>query len=431
MAEIPSILVLEPAAEQSQRRTAGIMVKKGPQLDLESLKAHLREIRQHSRDNHISLLEELKRNLDQYAGVKLAIATDAKQAASYIKQTAEGTDLASINKSSVVINELRPELQASGFKTYIRYFTEFKNFEKFEKKVEDYWALPGMHERGLVESFDVRKTVTRLRSSEVRDFVAILGVNAVSAEDGSVFFLQHMTNISKDLEQAKKIILVVSLEKVVKDRGAALFQTRCMGIFGLESILLDLGPKEVEQYDFDSLPTLSGDQGRELHILILDNGRKGLLKDGYKDLFLCLDCRACARQCPIGLHLLANKGMVYSPKNYLLGFLQGWLPPAEACVHCGRCQVECPVEIDIPTLLWKGQFEYYARHGRGLRKRLLDNPELLAKLGSWTAPLANWAKDRVIFKLIMQVVAGIHRQARLPTFHRQTLRKWAKGGRRG
>ncbi|UCC66520.1 MAG: hypothetical protein JSW32_00820 [Deltaproteobacteria bacterium] len=430
VAEIPSILVLEPAAEQRKRRAAGVEVRKEFQPDLESIKTHLKEIRHHSRDNHSVLLEELQRSLGQYAGLKLAIASDVKQAASYIKEIAGGTDLASINKSNVVINEIRPELEASGFKTYIRYFTEFKNIDKFERKVEDYWALPGLHERGLVESFDIAKTVTQLNSSEVRDYLAILGVNAISAEDGFAFFLQHMSNISKDLQQARKIVLVVSLEKVVQDREAASFQTRSMGIFGLESVLLDLGPKEIEGYDFESLPILAGGQDRELHVLILDNGRGGLVSGGYQDLFLCIDCRACARQCPIGLHLV-KKGWVYSPKNYLFGFLQGWLPPTEACFHCGRCQVECPVDIDIPTLIWRAQLEHYVRHGRTWKKRLLDNPELLAKLGSLTAPLSNWAKDNSLLKPIMETLVGLHRKAQLPAFHRQTLRKLIKGGSRG
>ncbi|RLB08194.1 MAG: hypothetical protein DRG50_00590 [Deltaproteobacteria bacterium] len=425
MAKIPDIAVLEPAAEQSRRRAAGVFVGKEVQPDLESLKARLREIRQHCRDNQGALQRQLEKTMGQFPEVKLTFAADVKEAAAYIKEVAGKAELASINKSSVVINELRPQLQASGLKTYIRYFKEFNDFEK---RIEDYWDLPGLHERGLVESFDVSQTLSHLRSLQVRDYIAILGVNAVSAEDGSVFFLQHMANISKDLEQAKKIILVIGLEKVVKDREAALFQTRCMGIFGLESILLDLGPKDVERYDFDALAVLPRGQDRELHVLILDNGRSELLEDGYRDLFLCIDCRACARQCPIGMHL-DIKEWVWSPKNYLFGFLQGWIPSTEASLHCGRCKMECPVDIDIPSLIWKAQFEHYARYGRSWRKRLLDNPEVLAKVGSWTAPLSNWAKGIPPFKVAMELVAGIHRKANLPSFNRQTLRNWFRGNR--
>ena len=325
---------------------------------------------------------------------------------------------------------MRPGLNQAGFETHLRYYTEFKNFEegKFQKKVEDYWSLPGMHGRNLIESFDTRKRITGLSSSAVRDYIAILGVNAISAEDGSPCFLQHMSNISKDLEQAKKIILVVGIEKVVKDIQEAAFHARAMGIFGLESVLLDLIPHDIEKYDFDSLPVVSGENRREIHLIIYDNGRSELLKNGYKDLFLCIDCRACARQCPIGEHIIHEKGMVYSPKNYLLGSLQGWLPPVEVCLHCGRCQVECPVDIDIPTLIWKAQFEHYAKHARSLKKKLLDDPEILAKLGTLAAPISNWSVKIPLVKKLTEFFAGIHRDSNLPTFHRQTFKNWFKRG---
>ncbi len=432
MGLIPKINVVEPSAEQSKHRAASIFVRKEHRLNIDEVREHLKEIRKYTRDNYPALTEELDKTLAQYNDVKTTKAKDAKEAAQYIRKVAGETTLTSINKSNVVVNELREELNASGLKTYVRYFTEFKNFEegKFQKKVEDYWSLPGMHGRNLVESFDSRKEIGSLHSLETRDYIAILGVNAISADDGSVFFLQHMSNISKDLAQAKKIFFVVSLEKVLKTRQDALFHTRSMGIFGLESILLDLVPKDIEKYDFDALPVQAGDTLREIHVIFLDNGRTELLKNGYKELFLCIDCRACARQCPVGQHALHERGMVYSPKNYLLGYLQGWLPSVEVCLHCGRCEVECPVDIEIPTLLWKSQVEHYAHHKRSWKKRMLDDPELLAKMGTLFAPLSTWMTSLKPVKELMQLFTGVHRDSHLPAFNRKTFRHWLKGGRR-
>jgi L-lactate utilization protein LutB len=428
MLKTPGIMVIEPSSEQGKRRAAGIFSRKDSYLDAEAIKTSLKDIRGYTKNNCVPLLDQLKRSLEQYSGVKVTFAENAKNAASRIKEIAGPTTLVSMNKSNVVVNELRPELHAMGLNTHLRYFTEFNNFdvETFKKKVEDYWSVPGMHGRGLVESFEVRKQFLRLNPSEVRDYVA-------SAEDGTLYFLQHMSNISKDLEQARKIILVVSVEKVLKDKEAALLHTRSMGIFGLESILLDLNPNPAEAYDFDQLPVLPNIQEREereVHLIILDNGRTALLNNGYQDLFLCIDCRACARQCPIGKHLMVERGLVYSPKNYILAFLQGKVPPLDECLHCGRCEVECPVGIDVPTLVWKTQIEYAQKHGRSLKKRLLDDPEILAKMGTLTAPLANWAGSLPIVKRIMELTAGIHHQASLPTFHRRTFKDWFKGGTR-
>jgi L-lactate utilization protein LutB len=421
------ISILEPAAKERQRQFSRIIVRKGTKLDLEDIKAQLKELRQYALSNHSSLLAQLKSNISNCQGVQLAAASNAEQAAAYIKEVADGIKLISVNKSSVISNELRPELRKSGFDVYVRYF---KEFEYFDKRITDYWQLPDFHQKGLTESFDIATTITKLKSSQVRDYVAVLGVNAMSAQDGSLFFLQHFSNIAKDLEQARKIILVVGIDKIVKDRESAAFQTRCMGIFGAESALLDLRPKEAERYDFDALPTLPEGQDRELHVLLLDNGRSNLLRSGFEQLFLCINCRACARQCPIG-QPLSRDGAVWSPKNYLFMFLLGRNPSTEACLHCGRCYVECPVEIDIPTLIWKAQVEHAAKYGRPWKKRLLDNPELMAKFGSLMTPLSNIAKDNSLFKTVLDKTVGIHRKALLPSFHRRTFSKWARRGGRG
>lgn len=421
------ISILEPAAKERQRQFSRIIVRKGTKLDLEDIKAQLKELRQYALSNHSSLLAQLKSNISNCQGVQLAAASNAEQAAAYIKEVADGIKLISVNKSSVISNELRPELRKSGFDVYVRYF---KEFEYFDKRITDYWQLPDFHQKGLTESFDIATTITKLKSSQVRDYVAVLGVNAMSAQDGSLFFLQHFSNIAKDLEQARKIILVVGIDKIVKDRESAAFQTRCMGIFGAESALLDLRPKEAERYDFDALPTLPEGQDRELHVLLLDNGRSNLLHSGFEQLFLCINCRACARQCPIG-QPLSRDGAVWSPKNYLFMFLLGRNPSTEACLHCGRCYVECPVEIDIPTLIWKAQVEHAAKYGRPWKKRLLDDPELMAKFGSLMTPLSNIAKDNSLFKTVLDKTVGIHRKALLPSFHRRTFSKWARRGGRG
>jgi len=431
--DLPRMIVIEPAAEQTKHRAAGIFARKEKPSDLAVLKKRLQVIRREARDNHAALLALLKSSLSRYGNIKVTTAGDAQEAVAHIQDVAAGINILSLNKSNVVVNELRPELERAGFVSYLRYYHEFQNFEEgtFQKQVQDYWSLPGLHRRGLVESFEAQQTIPPGKSRAARNYLAILGVNAISAADGAVFFLQHMSNISKDLEQAKKVFLIVSMEKILKNREEALVHTQCMGVFGLESILLDLMPREVENFDFESLPILKDNPDLELHVIIFDNGRSRLLETVYNDLFLCIDCRACARQCPIGQHLVMDPHLVYSPKNFLLGFLQGWLPSVEACLHCGKCSIECPVDIDIPSLIWKAQFEDYAKHTRSLKKRMLDDPELLARLGSLAAPLSNWLTTLSVTKLFMQLFTGVHRKSHLPTFHRITFKRWFKGRRRG
>jgi hypothetical protein len=53
----------------------------------------------------------------------------------------------------------------------------------------------------------------------------------------------------------------------------------------------------------------------------------------------------------------------------------------------------------------------------------MDRPELLARIGSMTAPLSNWASRLSVFKRVLEAVVGVHRKARLPAFHRRTFKK--------
>ena len=82
----------------------------------------------------------------------------------------------------------------------------------------------------------------------------MLGISAACAQDGSVFFVQHSANISQTLEQAAQVVLVVALEKVVKSREDAVLQTKCMGAFGLEAMLLNLRQRQDDGVTLDSLP---------------------------------------------------------------------------------------------------------------------------------------------------------------------------------
>ena len=129
MTDLPRMIVVEPAAEQSKHRAAGIFVRKEKQPDIAAIKERLIEIRRAARDNHAELLALLQGTLSRYGKVMVTTAGDAKEAASHIRSIAAGINIVSLNKSNVVVNELRPELEKAGFTSYLRYFREFQHFE--------------------------------------------------------------------------------------------------------------------------------------------------------------------------------------------------------------------------------------------------------------------------------------------------------------
>ena len=433
MAYFPDIAIFEPSPHKRRQQAAQTFITGDRNAPEEYCRERLKEIRRNARGNHDEYRRRLRESLENLSGTTVTSAKDVPEAIAVIKEIAGDTRLVSINKSSIVMNELRPALRDAGFTAYLRYFGEFEHFgkETFDAAFHDCWSLPGFTEKGLGGSWDIREHTEYLRSSPRRDYIALLGVNAAAAADGSVYFLQHMSNISKDLEQARKVILIVGIDKIVGDRDAATIHTRSMGLLGLESMFLDLVPGAIERYDFEALPPPAGDEVPSFHVILFDNGRSVFPEGGYEDLFLCIDCRACARQCPVGQHMGRETGMLYSPKNYLLAFLQHKLPSVEGCLHCGRCRAECPLDIDLPTLFWKAQSDYYGLHGRTWKKRMLDNPELLARLGAVTAPLSSWVSRLSLSRYFMEWCVGIDRHSALPAFHRITVRKQPPRGGRG
>ena len=422
------IWIMEPELTQKRDLSARKLFEGGQKKALipetpsiDDIKQQLREIREHARQNINSLVEELQTNLGhQYQQVEVKLAADNIEAVRYITEISDGIGIVSTNNSSIVSQELKPGLLANGFTVINSYLDEF---EAKKREILDYWDLPGLRDKNLLGTFDVSLKMAGLADTENKKYLALLGVNAIAAEDGTVFLLQHFSNIYNDLKQANKVILVVGLDKIVKSRQDAAFQTKCMGIFGMESVLLGIEPKPSKPPSIAELSLPPGGKGRELHLLILDNGRTNLLRGDFGELFLCIGCRACNQHCPIR-HSFTEVDYIWTPKNYLSQLLYGTSSSIDVCLHCEACRLECPVDIDLPLLMWQAKIDYISKHGRSLKHKILGTPEMLAKLGTAFALLANWMMRLKLARIPMEIITGIDRRTDLPTFHFKTFRKW-------
>ncbi|MFZ5942780.1 MAG: L-lactate dehydrogenase (quinone) large subunit LdhH [Bacillota bacterium] len=97
---------------------------------------------------------------------------------------------------------------------------------------------------------------------------------------------------------------------------------------------------------------------KELHVILLDNGRRELLSDPvFKEAGQCIRCASCLNVCPVyqlvGGHVF---GHIYAGGigSLLTGFfnsLQDTDKVQEMCIGCGRCREFCPGKIDIPNLI--------------------------------------------------------------------------------
>ncbi len=101
-----------------------------------------------------------------------------------------------------------------------------------------------------------------------------------------------------------------------------------------------------------------GDGPREFHLVLLDNGRSGVLADKVgRQALRCIRCSACLNVCPVysrtGGHAYESVypgpiGAILTPQ--LSGLRSGRSLPYASSL-CGACYEVCPVEIDIPRVL--------------------------------------------------------------------------------
>ncbi len=93
----------------------------------------------------------------------------------------------------------------------------------------------------------------------------------------------------------------------------------------------------------------------------------------------------------------------------------------DLCLECRACKAECPVGVDVARFKSEFLADYWRRHGVALEARLLGNARTVARWGSCLAPLSNWIINTPPVRRINERLLGLDRRRRLPRFRRRTL----------
>jgi FAD/FMN-containing dehydrogenase/Fe-S oxidoreductase len=91
------------------------------------------------------------------------------------------------------------------------------------------------------------------------------------------------------------------------------------------------------------------------------------------------------------------------------------------CVSCKACRHECPVGVDMAKMKIEVLAARVAKHGLSLRDRLVGFLPHYAGLASRLAPLANWRNNSPILRRLFESVAGISAQRALPEWRRDVF----------
>jgi FAD/FMN-containing dehydrogenase/Fe-S oxidoreductase len=96
----------------------------------------------------------------------------------------------------------------------------------------------------------------------------------------------------------------------------------------------------------------------------------------------------------------------------------------DLCLECKACKSECPLGVDMASLKTEALAAYHDQHGIPLRSRMFGSVRALNRMGSATAPLANLLGGVRPARLLAQRWLGVAAARPLPRFQRQHLARW-------
>jgi FAD/FMN-containing dehydrogenase/Fe-S oxidoreductase len=98
----------------------------------------------------------------------------------------------------------------------------------------------------------------------------------------------------------------------------------------------------------------------------------------------------------------------------------------DLCLACKGCKSECPVGVDVAT--YKSEFlsHYYEGRVRPRHAYAFGNIDLWARLASHAPGLANLATQLPFLRDISKFVAGIPKQRAIPAFAPETFKTWLR-----
>jgi FAD/FMN-containing dehydrogenase/Fe-S oxidoreductase len=99
----------------------------------------------------------------------------------------------------------------------------------------------------------------------------------------------------------------------------------------------------------------------------------------------------------------------------------------DLCLMCKACKSECPLGVDMAALKAEAVAHHHDLHGTPLRSRVFGGIRSLNRLGSATAPVSNLVGRVRPLRRLMERVLGITSLRPLPTFERAHLARWFRG----
>ena len=284
-------------------------------------------------------------------------------------------------------------------------------------------------------AFMVQAARKELREKFLRADMGISGANFGIAENGAIGLVTNEGNARMVTTLPRIHVVIIGYEKLIptiKDAATILKVLPRSATAQLMTSYMTMtsGPTPV-------MVKKNGkwaEEEKELHIILLDNGRLRAAKDEkFKEIFQCVRCASCLNVCPvytlIGGHVY---GHIYAGGigAILTAFLHGmgeFEKFHELCIGCRRCTTVCPGKIDIPGLIEELRIRNVKEKGlpfviRQLFENVISNRKLFHSLLRFASVGQKPFQSGKLIRHLPLFLAGVAKDRSLPAIAAEPLR---------
>jgi len=208
----------------------------------------------------------------------------------------------------------------------------------------------------------VRIAREEMRKHFIQADIGISGANLAVAESGTLVIVSNEGNVRLATTLPPVHIALVTVEKFVETLEEATLLVKALTVASSGKKLTSYvsfitGPSSTTDIEKENVVGVHGPQ--EVHIVILDNGRLALAENAdFKDVLYCLKCGGCMLVCPVfqsvGGHVFGGPvypGGIGTLLTAMTRSLRESYRTLDFCADCKKCEEFCPVGIPTGELL--------------------------------------------------------------------------------